>query len=41
MGYKTVKRKTKKRSFIERAQYLPRTYKYLESFFESMDKAYN
>ncbi len=40
MGYKTVKRKTRKPSFIERAQYIPKTYRYLESFFDNNNRAY-
>ncbi len=40
MDYKTAKRKTSKPSFIERAQYIPKTYRYLESFFESNNRVY-
>jgi len=35
MVYKTAKNKTSKLSFLERAQYIPKTYRYLESFLES------
>ena len=41
MVYKTVKRKTSKLSFIERAQHIPKTYRYLESFLESNNKVFD
>ena len=40
MAYKTDKKKTSNRSFSERMHYIPKTYRYLESFFESMNKAF-
>ncbi len=40
MAYKTDKKKIKNRSFNERMQYIPKTYRYFESFFESLNKAY-
>ena len=40
MEYKTAKRKTSKPSFIERAQRIPKTYRYIESFLESENKVY-
>ena len=33
-----AKKKVKKDSFIERALYNPKTYKYIESFFERRNK---
>jgi hypothetical protein len=41
MGYNTVKKKNNKLSFIERAQYIPKTYRYLESFFVNMNNVYD
>ncbi len=41
MVYKTVKRKNSKLSFLERAQYIPKTYRYLDSFFESNNKVFD
>jgi len=41
MGYKTIKKKTNKLSFIERSHYIPKTYKYLEHFFESKNEVYS
>lgn len=41
MGYKTVKKKNNKLSYIERAHYIPKTYRYLESFFESINNVYD
>ena len=40
MGYKTTKKKTSKRSFIEKALYNPKTYRYLESFFENQNNLF-
>ena len=40
MGYKTTKKKTSKLSFIERAQYNPKTYRLLESFLNSNNRVF-
>lgn len=40
MVYKTDKKKIKNRSFNERMHYIPKTYRYFESFFESLNKPF-
>ena len=40
MVYKTVKKKTSKLSFFEKAHYNPKTYRYLESFLKSQNNLY-
>jgi hypothetical protein len=41
MENKNVKKKASKLSFIERAHYIPKTYRYVESFLESRNKVYD
>jgi len=41
MEYKTVKKKNQKLLFFERAQYVPKTYRYLETFFENINNVYD
>lgn len=40
MEFKSVNKKSKNRSFVERAHYIPETYKFIESFLDSRTKAY-
>jgi hypothetical protein len=41
MQFKKFRKKPRKLSFIERAYYLPKTYRYIESFLENYNKAYD